>query len=144
MGMTTVSVTIPEECIGDLYRYAAALVSGDPSVDGSDADVDEPAGNGRARWGMGTGAVKRAYRGGSSDYWPRFLEALAASPDDWLPWPDLCATIGLEPGQAAGMLGAAERRCKQRPPYEKLREGGVRYFRMPARVAEVIEDLASE
>jgi hypothetical protein len=42
------------------------------------------------------------------------------------------------------MLGAAERRCKQRPPYEKRWEGGVRYFFMPSRVAEVIEELASE
>jgi hypothetical protein len=42
------------------------------------------------------------------------------------------------------MLGAAERRCKQRPPYEKTWQGDVRYFRMPVRVAEVIEELAAE
>ena len=144
MGMTTVSVTIPEDRIGDLYRYAAALVTGEPALENADANEDDMITNGRAPRGMGPGAVKRAYRGGRSAYWPRFLEALAARPDEWVEWSELYESIDLEAGQAVGMLGAAERRCKQLPPYEKRREGGVLYFRMPARAADVIETLAAE
>jgi hypothetical protein len=42
------------------------------------------------------------------------------------------------------MLGAAERRCKQLPPYEKAFEDGEYWFRMPTKVAEAIRQLATK
>jgi hypothetical protein len=86
--------------------------------------------------------VRRNYLGGVSDYWRPFLEELAAHPDEWLSWQQLCGAIDLPPRKASGMLGAAERRCKQLPPYEKAIEDGEYWFRMPASVADVIRSLA--
>ncbi len=42
------------------------------------------------------------------------------------------------------MLGAAERRCKQLPPYEKAWEENQYWFRMPNEVAAVVKELAGK
>lgn len=136
--MVTVSVTVPVQSVSDLYQYAGDLVAS------SGGDAANGSGAGGKRWGFGKSAVRKAYNGGQSDYWRPFLEAMAAEAGEWVSWPDLCEAIGLSPKEASGMIGAAERRCKGRPPYEKVWEGGVRYFRMPVDVADVIKDLASK
>jgi hypothetical protein len=69
---------------------------------------------------------------------------LAAHPDEWVPWSTLYATLGLTHRQCAGMLGAAERRCKLYPPYVKSYEGGEYYFFMPKDVAELVAELADK
>jgi hypothetical protein len=89
-------------------------------------------------------AVKKNYLGGISDYWRPFLQELAANPDEWLSWQDLCEAIELEPNRASGMLGAAERRCKLLPPYEKAYEDNTYWFRMPKDVADVVTELAAK
>jgi hypothetical protein len=131
--LVTVSVSVPEDRVGELYEFAGRLCS-----NGSTET------NRGTRWGFGREAVRKAYWGGTSDYWRPFLEELAANPDEWLAWHDLCAAIGLAPKQASGMLGAAERRLKGRPPFERSYEGGQYYFRMPSTVAEVINEITSE
>lgn len=82
---------------------------------------------------------------GQSDYWRPFLEALAAKPDEWVSWHELCAEIGLDPKKASGMLGAAERRCKGLPPYYKSGyTEGDHWFSMPPEVADMIKEFAAE
>jgi hypothetical protein len=138
MGLATVSVTVPEERIPDLLRYAADLneVETEPSVD--------PQTGVKARWGWGRQAVHDAYLGGTSESWRPFLDHLAEHADEWVTWEELLKVIDFTAQQGAGMLGAAERRCKGRPPYEKRITGNVREFRMPSQVAEYIMEVASE
>lgn len=89
--------------------------------------------------------MRRNYLGGISDHWRPFLERLAQEPDEWVSWTVLCEAIGLTPRQASGMLGAAERRCNGRPPYEKSGyTEGDHWFRMPREVAEIIMELATD
>lgn len=59
-------------------------------------------------------------------------------------WKDLCDEIGLSPKEASGMLGAAERRCKQKPPYYKDSSSDDRLFLMPAEVAKIVREVADE
>lgn len=138
--LTSVTVSVPDDTISDLYAYAAELVAG--ATNGT-SSADNGSGRKVAKWGQGREAVKKAYRGGVSDYWRPFLEALAEHPDEWVDWHMLCTAIDLTPRQASGMLGAAERRCK-RLPYEKMWEGGERYFLMSAAAANVIRELAGD
>jgi hypothetical protein len=143
VGYTTLTVSVPEGKEGDLLRYAASLAGGTPSEDDDfieDDDQPEPA-NGRRRWGTGRRAVRDAYLGGVSDVWRPFLEYLADNAGEWVSWPELCEHIDRTPREASGMLGAAERRCNGRPPYEKAWQGRVRHFRMEPNVAEIINEL---
>lgn len=141
--LITVSVSVPGDRVGDLYRFAADLVNGlHKELDG---DISEE-GGGRvpAPWTLGRTAIRGAYLGGVSDHWRPFLEALAAQPDVWVAWTELVKAIGMTAKQASGMIGAAERRCKGQPPYEKTRDAGEHYFRMPTAAADVIKQLAAE
>jgi hypothetical protein len=139
MALVTVSATVPQERVADLLRYAASLHETD-----TEPGDDGEAGNGRVRWGWGRQAVHEAYLGGTSDRWRPFLDYLANRPDQWVPWKELLEAIDFIPQQGAGMLGAAERRCHQRPPYEKRWNNQVREFRMPAQVADYVKEVAEE
>lgn len=148
MDFTTLTVSVPEGKEADLLRFAASLASARPvptievpeePEEGTPSDRD-----GRRRWGWGRSRVRDAYFGGVSNVWRPFLEYLADRPDEWVSWHDLCAHIHRTPREASGMLGAAERRCGGRPPYEKKWEGTVRFFRMPAQLAELIKEAAGE
>ena len=76
-----------------------------------------------------------AYCGGVSDYWRPFLKLLAqesqAAEDGWVKWSQLHDALGLTGIEGAGMLGAAERRCAGKVPYQKAFEEGEYWFRMP-------------
>jgi len=139
MALVTVSLTVPEERVADLLRFAADLHEVD-----TEPSEDAEAGSGRARWGWGRQAVREAYLGGTSDRWRPFLDYLALRPDQWVPWEELLDAIHFLPMQGAGMLGAAERRCHQRPPYEKRWTNQVREFRMTAQVAEYVREVSYE
>ncbi len=52
--------------------------------------------------------------------------------------------LGLTGIQGAGMLGAAERRCAGKVPYQKAFEEGEYWFRMPPRLADQVLALAAE
>lgn len=145
-GLTTVTVTVPNSTVGDLYAFVATLhtSSAEPPA-ATDEDLgSKDAPRPRAAAGFGAATVRKNYLGGVSNYWRPFLEELATQPDKWVAWTDLCEAIDLEPKRASGMLGAAERRCKLLPPYEKVDEDGEHWFRMPGSVAEVITDLAGK
>jgi hypothetical protein len=88
-------------------------------------------------------AVRRNYAGGESEYWRPFLGLLADEPEQWVHWPRLYDALGLKNTEAAGMLGAAERRCKGFPPYVKTKEEGEYFFWMPKDVSELIIELAA-
>jgi hypothetical protein len=135
VAFTTVTVTVPEEYVSDVLRYAADLAEPDDEVEQLERRRGTPHGYGRE-------AVRGAYLGGSSDTWRPWLEHLAANADRWLPQADIANAIGMDPTSVPGMLGAAERRCKQRPPYEKRWVQGRREFLMPTSVARVILELA--
>lgn len=136
----TVSVTIPAARVAELYEFAAQLheVEGYADLEELEDDEEQEAPRVRAAAGFGTATVRRNYWGGDSEYWRPFLNRLAESPDEWVPWTELCEAIGLTPRKASGMLGAAERRCKLRPPYDKSRMNGDTVFCMPESVAQVV------
>jgi hypothetical protein len=133
--MTTVTVTVPEDTLFLLRRYATQLCAGG----GHDAVRGQ--GETEALTQGDPDAVRCAYLGGNSENWRPFLDHLADSPGVWVDWPELCDIIGLTPNQAAGMLGAAERRCKGAVPYEKRESRGVRYFRMSADNTRLVKQL---
>lgn len=85
--------------------------------------------------------IKQAYSGGVSLYWRKMLDYLADNPDEWIKWTYICNHLGLSPRQSAGMIGAAERRCKASVPYTKKTVGDVRYFRLALDAAEVIKQI---
>jgi hypothetical protein len=141
--LANVNVSVPKHRIPELYAYAARLNI--PDADDAEFGWDDAADEKkpiRAKSGFGKAAVRRAYMGGVSDYWRPFLDHLADNPDKWVAWKDLYTVIGMTDRQAAGMLGAAERRCKGKPPYEKLHEDGEYWFRMPAPVAALVTEFA--
>ncbi len=144
--LVTVSVTIPGTRLQDLYTYAATLHTEEqaPPINTTEqlGTKDEP--KQRAAAGFGAATVKKNYLGGTSDYWRPFLQELANHPDEWVSWEDLCTAIDLEPSRASGMLGAAERRCKLLPPYEKAYEDYTYWFRMPSSVANIVTELATK
>jgi hypothetical protein len=145
---TTLTVSVPEGTEAELLRFAATLATGPAGGEVSEPaeapDDDASNGNGRRRWGFGRRSIQDAYLGGVSEVWRPFLEYLADRPDEWVEWSDLCRHINRTPRQASGVLGAAERRCHGRPPYEKKSEGETHYFRMPAHAATVIQELREE
>lgn len=130
-----VTVTVPVTRVGDLLAYAADLARS------SDDDERESAGGARP---LSPAAVRMAYLGGKSGHWRPFIDVLVDQPDEWVEWLELCERIGLRPPQAAGMLGAAERRCGMRPPYEKRQIGGVIYFRVSSEIAEIIRGVRDD
>lgn len=132
MAYVSITVSVPEERVGELLSYAAGLalaVAVQPS-----APIQAPRDDPNER-------LAEAYLGGISDYWRPFLDYLADRPDQWVPWSDLCTHIELSAQQASGMLGAAERRCGKPLPYEKKWKRRVRYFYMPASIAEELRRL---
>ncbi len=140
--LVSVSVSVPEDRISDLYSYVAELTANPAGREpASDESGDRKA---RARNGFGRSAVRSAYAGGVSEHWRPFLEILADKPDTWVAWTALYEELGLTNRQAAGMLGAAERRCKGHPPYEKAWEDDEHWFRMPADTAEIVKELAAQ
>jgi len=151
-----VSVPVPKDRVRDLLSYAATLHSG--AADGSPVTAGDPAAQTEARTNDGQGvtldalraagpgltetAVRRNYQGGESEYWRPFLKLLAQQPEQWVPWESLYGALGLTDRQCAGMLGAAERRCKGYPPYIKAYDGGY-FFWMPKDVADAVIELAA-
>jgi hypothetical protein len=137
-----VSVPIPEERVAEVY----ALLSGKlETIPTGQAYEEEPLPIepklARAPWGMGPGLVKKAFLGGASEYWKPFLTYLHDYPDEWINQDDVIVLLEMEPTSFPGFLGAAERRCKKRPPYVKKRINDRVHFMMPRSVAEVIEGL---
>ncbi len=144
--LTTVSVTVPTQSVGDLYAYVATLHADteEPPTATEEEATGKDAPKKRAAAGFGAATVRKHYLGGNSDVWRPFLHELADHAGEWVEWTDLCEAIGRTPRQASGMLGAAERRCKQLPPYEKAWDDGQYWFRMPVEVADVVKELASK
>ncbi len=103
-----------------------------------------PCRRGRAGEAGRIGSLEQPVRASNPDYWRPFLEELADNAGEWVEWTVLCNAVGLTPRQASGMLGAAERRCKQLPPYEKAWEENQYWFRMPNEVAAVVKELAGK
>jgi len=128
--LVTVTLSVPEDRLPELYEFAGRLCAGWRS------------GSSGRQTGMAQVDVRSAYLGGTSEHWQSFLDALAERPGEWVSWPELCATIRLTPRQASGMLGAAERRLKRRLPYEKQQLDGVPRFRMEASVCDQVVNLA--
>lgn len=142
--LVNISVSVPRDNVGDVYAFVADLIKG--TTEGSSkaaSEVPPPKDVRRAPAGFGRDTVRRNYLGGQSDYWRPFLEYLAERPDEWVAWEDLCNALGLTPQQASGMLGAAERRCKLKPPYWKAFEDGTYWFQMTSEVAQTVTELAS-
>jgi hypothetical protein len=139
--LVNINVSVPEDCVADVYAYVAGLITGGAL---NDTYKDTSSNGKRAAAGFGRDTVRKHYFGGQSDHWRPFLDALAEHAGDWVGWHDLCSTIGLTPRKASGMLGAAERRCKGKPPYEKAVDGDDRWFRMPIQVAGYVKEAAAE
>ena len=93
--------------------------------------------------GLTKAAVQRNYSVGESEYWRPFLKLLAHEPEQWVESSKLYNSLGLQDRQCAGMLGAAERRCKGFPPYVKSDENGQYYFWMPKDVAILVGEFAT-
>ncbi len=143
---TEVTLVVPSTSLGDVYAFAATLYSNDeePPTETEEEASPKDAPRKRAAAGFGAATVRKNYLGGYSDVWRPFLQELAKNPGEWVEWTQLCEAIDRTPRQASGMLGAAERRCKQLPPYEKAYEDGQHWFRMPVEVANVIKELAGQ
>jgi hypothetical protein len=145
--LVNINVSVPEEHVADVYAYVASLINGTATPAGAAKEGSEtppPKAAKRAPSGFGSATVRKNYLGGKSDYWRPFLEVLADHPDEWVEWSELCKAIGLSNQQTAGMLGAAERRCKLKPPYWKAYEEGTYWFQMPTAVADIVRDLAND
>lgn len=140
MGLTNVTVSVPEDRVSELLHFAAELTEVTPASLEDDASNDTA----RAKPGFGRYAVRKAYVGGVSQVWRPMLEYLADRPDEWVAWPEICEAVNRTPKQMSGALGAAERRVNNKPPYEKRRNSGVREFRMPASAASLIREVAAE
>ena len=91
--MTRVTVTVPEDKLFLLRRYAAQLCAGG----GHDAVRGQ--GETEALTLGDPGAVHRAYLGGNSENWRPFLDHLADSPGVWVDWPELCDIIEVREGK---------------------------------------------
>jgi hypothetical protein len=143
--LVNVNVSVPQDRVADVYSYVASLFNGSSESDSKGgSEVPPPKNVKRAPAGFGRDTVRKNYLGGQSNYWRPFLEYLAEKPDEWVDWEELCNAIKLTPQQASGMLGAAERRCKLKPPYWKAYEDGTYWFQMRDDVAEVVRELASD
>ncbi len=143
---TEVTLVVPSTSLGEVYAFAATLYSNDeePPTETEEEASPKDAPRQLAAAGFGAATVRKHYLGGYSDVWRPFLRELALNAGEWVEWTVLCDAIDRTPRQASGMLGAAERRCKQLPPYEKAYEDGQHWFRMPVEVASVIKDLARQ
>ncbi|GAA1296058.1 hypothetical protein [Pseudonocardia xinjiangensis] len=133
MDYQVVSVSVPADRVGDLLTFAAELArstGGGPKGEIAPTTSEQDA--------VG---IREAYLGGESIRWRPFLDILVRQPGDWVEWPELCRLIDFKPAQAAGMLGAAERRCRQNTPYEKKQVGGKQYFRVTPEVAAIINEV---
>jgi hypothetical protein len=138
--LVNITLSVPEDKVSEAYSYAAQLNSGS----NSNGTAEVANGNSvRRERRFSRAAVQRAYYGGESEYWQPFLNEMAKHPDEDVLWDDLCAAIGLTGRQAAGMIGAAERRLKGNPPYDKYKSGGQHWFNMPGAVAEIVEEYAA-
>lgn len=137
MELKTVTLRVPPDRVPDVVAFAAGL-----QRRASPAAVPAAAAGAESRE---RDAVCHAYLGGSSTTWRPFLRVLAAHAGQWVSWRELCRAIDRTPAQAAGMLGAAERRCRQYPPYEKSGWiAGERWFRMSPRAAAVVRSLGDQ
>jgi hypothetical protein len=132
----TANILVRPENLPKLMRFAAQLEEEATGAKGPVGQEDDRS----RRWDPES--VRESYLGGKSIVWRPFLEYLAARPDQWVPWAELTEAIGRTYREASGMLGAAERRCHQLPPYEKRGSSPKVEFRMPSRVASVIRSQA--
>jgi hypothetical protein len=136
MEFVTANIPVRPENLPELLRFAAQLEEKATGATGPVEHENDP----NRRWDQES--VREAYLGGKSAVWRPFLEYLAARPDQWVPWAELVEAVGRTYREASGMLGAAERRCHQLPPYEKRGSSPKVEFRMPSRAASVICRLA--
>jgi hypothetical protein len=130
--MITFTLTVPtEEDVADLMRDAAERWSA--------AGLEEDR--------YSEKAVQAAWNGGAGTAFRAFLKALAhlsliAQDPRGVRWPEICDTISLSRKEASGVLGAANKRLKGRPPFTRLQQGDEYWFQMRPEVANMIIQLA--
>ena len=68
--------------------------------------------------------VKNAYLGGTNNQqWKDPLLELSLHPGEEVFWPDLCEAVGYNRKVMSGVIGAGERRTKDKRPYSKRYAG---------------------
>jgi hypothetical protein len=134
---TTITVTVPTERLSDFYGYVATLFA-TSSPEGSTADATVPSAD------LTYDDVKDAYLGGTNNQpWRDLLLELSLHPGEEVFWPDLCEAVGYNRKVMSGVIGAGERRTKDKRPYSKRYAGDDTYFLMSAEVANMIHQVAT-
>ena len=88
--------------------------------------------------------MKNAYLGGTNNQqWKDPLLELSLHPGEEVFWPDLCEAVGYNRKVMSGVIGAGERRTKDKRPYSKRYAGDDTYFLMSAEVAKMIHQVAT-
>lgn len=135
--ITTITVTVPTERISDLYGYLATLFATN-SQEGPSEDSTVPSAD------LTYDDVKDAYLGGTDNQpWKDLLLELSLHPGEEVFWPDLCEAVGYNRKVMSGVIGAGERRTKDKRPYTKRYAGDDTYFLMSAEVAKMIHEVAT-
>jgi hypothetical protein len=135
---TTITVTVPTERLSDLYGYVATLFATTSPPEGSSEDATVPSAD------LTYDDVKDAYLGGTNNQpWKDLLLELSLHPGEEVFWPDLCEAVGYNRKVMSGVIGAGERRTKDKRPYSKRYAGDDTYFLMSAEVAKMIHQVAT-
>jgi hypothetical protein len=133
MDLTTVTLTVPTNRIGDTYAYAASLYTQAGTTEDDTSSPD---------WTLEE--LKEAYQGGNDNQpWRDMLLELSLHPDEEVYWPDLCAAINCTRQEAAGVLGAATRRTQGRVPFTKRKSGDDTWFKMSAELADMVQKVSA-
>lgn len=138
MHLTTVTVSVPDNRVADLLRFAADLAADHAIAEVATENTDSVS--------VDPEKVRAAYLGGESQVWRPMLEFLAERAGEWVDWTDIYTAMDRTARQMSGALGAAERRVRhENLPYEKRElTRGAHQFRMPVEVADVIIEVANE
>jgi hypothetical protein len=131
--LVDVRATIPEHRIADFYRCVTDLNADAFEVPDADLTTD-----------LTLQDVHNAYWGGTENQpWRDLLLELSTHPDQEVYWPDLCETVGQSRRVMSGVIGAGERRTKDKRPYTKRYQGDDTWFLMTAPVAKLIQAVAT-
>lgn len=133
---STITVTVPTDRLADLYEFIASLFAIFPAQGAS----EEPT----VTSDLTYEDVKLAYLGGSDNQpWKDLLLELSLHPGEEVFWPDLCEAVGQSRRTMSGVIGAGERRTKNKRPYSKRYAGDDTYFLMTPEVAKMIQLVAT-